>query len=289
MSDKEFDKVDDDEVFVDDDVNIDDADINEDISIWIDKEEKEETQDDRVVNGKPVSNAKGGDDVIDANIDTLGGAKSEDWLDVEPLQCNEASMNKQKEKLISQLSSRKPSAEKEAIFIVGPPGAGKSTYSKKAYKDYVYINVEDIFFDMPEVRALVDRKIVPSFFPINCAKSARLISYQLSRECIDRGLSYVYDFTEPQGGLILDARKNNYKVTLVIVNHDNYKDRVLKRFPETGILIRNIDSIIDNISVRIPAYGGMLHNVMYVYNDKLEDEYKPTFDNLIMLASKFKK
>jgi predicted kinase len=102
--------------------------------------------------------------------------------------------------------------KKEAIFLVGPPAAGKSTTRSDLYPDYLVIDPDLI------------KQELPGYDPKNPSKvhiQSKILSRKIFIETISTNKSFVYDTTGGNEERMLkemeEARKKGFKIILLLV------------------------------------------------------------------------
>ena len=146
--------------------------------------------------------------------------------------------------------------EKKAVIIIGPPGAGKSTFAEDiaARKGYAIVDADDIKKQMPEFKNGIGANATHKF--------SKILAASLNRQFISEGANLIIPKVtgraKQKTGLyttkifIKDLIKSGYKVDIVYPDADINQAivRNVTRFAETGRFV-NLDYLlsIDN-SVR---------------------------------------
>ena len=146
--------------------------------------------------------------------------------------------------------------EKKAVIIIGPPGAGKSTFAEDiaARKGYAIVDADDIKKQMPEFKNGIGANATHKF--------SKILAASLNRQFISEGANLIIPKvtgrTKTKHGLytttrfIKDLISSGYKVDIVYPDADINQAivRNVTRFAETGRFV-NLDYLlsIDN-SVR---------------------------------------
>ncbi|WP_028778729.1 AAA family ATPase [Shimazuella kribbensis] len=101
---------------------------------------------------------------------------------------------------------------KEAVFLVGPPAAGKSTTRFELYPNYLVIDPDEL------------KKELPGYDPKNPSKvhlQSKILSRKLFEEYLSSDQSFVYDTTggneERMIKEIREAREKGFKIILLQV------------------------------------------------------------------------
>lgn len=111
---------------------------------------------------------------------------------------------------MKRLISQPP--HKKAIFLLGPPAAGKSTTREKLYPDYPVIDPDEIKKDLPGY----DPKN-PSLVHVQ----SKIIARQQYEEMLSGNSSFVYDTTGGNKERMLremnEARQNGFSIVILQV------------------------------------------------------------------------
>lgn len=111
---------------------------------------------------------------------------------------------------MKKLTNQPP--QKEAVFLVGPPAAGKSTTRQKLYPDYLVIDPDEI------------KKTLPGYDPKNPSKVhtlSKIIARKQFEEAISGDTSFVYDTTggnkARMGREMEEARQKGFTIIILQV------------------------------------------------------------------------
>ncbi len=101
---------------------------------------------------------------------------------------------------------------KKAIFLIGPPAAGKSTTRSELYPNYLVIDPDEL------------KKDLPGYDPKNPSKvhmASKILSRKLFERYLSSNESFVYDTTggneERMIKEIMEAKEKGFKVILLQV------------------------------------------------------------------------
>lgn len=110
------------------------------------------------------------------------------------------------------LTNQPPQKQKEAVFLIGPPAAGKSTTRQKLYPEYIVIDPDEI------------KKTLPGYDPKNPSK-VHTLSKILARKQFEKAIagnkSFVYDTTGGNKERMLremqEARERGFQIVILQV------------------------------------------------------------------------
>ena len=146
--------------------------------------------------------------------------------------------------------------EKKAVIVIGPPGAGKSTFAEDiaARKGYAIVDADDVKKQMPEFKNGIGANATHKF--------SKILAASLNRQFISEGANLIIPKVTGRAKqktglyttkkLIFDLINNGYKVDIVYPDADINQAivRNVTRFAETGRFVNlNYLLSIDN-SVR---------------------------------------
>lgn len=233
----------------------------------------------------------------DAPLLTAGGKDKKQWIDLSDKNC---ALTSRELKDLSDKEIAKQSRVKfpvksvevpEAVFIVGTPGSGKSTYLEQEYKNrnYISIDIDEIFMNLEDVKRIVDQGVIPNSFISSCPTISRIIVSNLFEFAVSNRYNLVYDYPIPIAHRMYEAAIAGYKVKMIVVHHELYESRATSRLEETGRKVGDFPQLMERIRERIVAYGILPDEIWYKFNDEpLKQLSDITRTSLIELAKKIK-
>jgi len=167
--------------------------------------------------------------------------KKRDWINVNKYQCRYSSI--QKEKIYKEIKAKlikgkKPVQNPEVIFVSGLPGSGKTTYTHNIIKEnqnYIILDVDYIFYNLPQVLELMKKNILPIHgINTNCIKLAKQILDKLILDLSKINYNIIIDHPFISGSNILLFKDNDYNIKIVLIHNDKHEAFREKRFQITG-------------------------------------------------------
>lgn len=151
----------------------------------------------------------------------------------------------------------KPPGEREAVFLMGGPGSGKSVARSSLKGDFVEIDADNIKNDFPEYKLATRPEKTYRKAAHMVHKESAHVSNQMLDRAMEEGKPFVFDRTGVSLRRMRDdmkrARKAGYKLRVVMVDVPKKvgRDRVRKRAESSGRYVP--DFILDEAYSLVPG------------------------------------